>query len=280
MLCVAFGEDDLQDLLGEQDEDDTMPLRRSKPKLTLNSKRSDQKDILIEAVGSVMQVTEQPRTSYGMPKLSDEASVPSSKDASEFVTVADMKGNEETNILDDMGLNGDNATDLEMSPLPTEIINENETKKGSRFDELLGVKSFQRTRRSEHSDMPPDKTLVPLEPISSEEYQFGNYLPSAISKLGSARSVISSNSGTTENEAPLLWPNTAPSGKKSVRFSATVQADNGAPRPFSSPAMGDKSQDIKPNGGLEDASTEYNTSGKSTLPGKDGLAMRESTQDR
>ena len=229
-LHVALNNDDLLDLLGGQDEEEIMPSRKGKPKFTLNSKRTGQSSISLEAFGSGLQVSEQLSTSSGLNKLSDISSTKDEAMSSEYVTL--VQGADKKDECD-MELS-DEVTTLDTNALPMEIISEEELKKGSRFDELLGVNtSFQTTRRSKnHEIMGPsvdaDKTVIPLDPNKEQEYQFGDYLPSAISKLDPYKS--------------RSLQNTVPSGKKSVKFTETVKTDDRAPRPLAT--ISDKLQNL------------------------------------
>ncbi|KAL5474060.1 hypothetical protein EMCRGX_G028634 [Ephydatia muelleri] len=198
----GMGEDDLLDLLGCQSEEDIMPSRKSKPKFTLTAKRTNQNDV---AKGSSAQGSEETKANQEMLKLYDAPNKDEIQ-SSEFGHTSEGKPDEkQITKPDDIGHSGV-AISMETDLLPMETINDNESMKGSRFDELLGVNDASGFVTRETKLLASSgKTATPMEFTGEEGYQFGKYRPSAISKPGSQKSkfIISRK---VENEAPLLTP--------------------------------------------------------------------------
>ena len=133
-------------------------------------------------------------------------------------------------------------------------------KKASRFDELLGRKQpqddKQQSKKDEPSLLTTDRTslLNNTESITgttavakddehskspSSDFQFGGYQPSTMSSNISSRKSRGLPQGRRKGLSDTVIterPSTAP-GKKSVRFSDTVDSSNDTLRPSSVPVM-------------------------------------------
>ena len=130
-------------------------------------------------------------------------------------------------------------------------------RKSSRFDELLGKKQPQEDKQQSKKDEPflltTDRTsllnntesiagtttVVKDDESPSSDFQFGGYQPSTMSSNVSSRKSRGLPQGRRKGLSDTVIterPSTAP-GKKSVRFSDTVDSSNDTIRPSSVPVV-------------------------------------------
>lgn len=180
------------------------------------------------------------------------------KESSQGVTAAQKK---QTSIREprdsDDEFSGDDILGLIDTPQKPTVA-----KKTSRFDELLGRKQPQEDKQQLKKEEQFSNDYHTIHNIStsntentagvvltnkddesskntSSDFQFGGYLPSSISSSGNSRKSRGLPQGRRKGLSDVVAserPNTAP-GKKSVRFSDTVNSSNDVLRPSSTPAV-------------------------------------------
>lgn len=135
--------------------------------------------------------------------------------------------------------------------------NQTNTRRASRFDELMGRKEPEQQQHKpqhqtaeEHTSLSAGHTVSDTVDATSKttekenksddaDFQFGGYLPSSVSSGGGGKKTKGLPQGRrriASDTSALQRPSTAP-GKKSVRFSDSVESVEDLSRPSSTPTM-------------------------------------------
>lgn len=251
--------DDLLDLLEDQEKEDILPVRRSKPRLTLTA-------------STKVQALEEPEAKNEPLSSTDIASQEDKISSSKGMGIGN-KSEKKTNKSNVMG-SYDGTIHLEAKSLPMEATIDDISKKGSRFDDLLGVHGALHMKRESMHVIPltsTDKKITAIKHGSEKEQQFGNYVPSVFDSLR-----LNNNSDKNKdfgNEGALL--SVSVPAKKSVRFTEVVKPGDGTSLLAGNHTTLQDSSNIKPVRIYDDRVAITSTLEKSATFYKDGAESGE-----